>query len=286
MPTKKKTVNEKPKTVLIKPREIFKIELERRVEIGEDLLRKQSEIKTLEQLSQLNRDFANWDDYNEELIKQAFNNQYSEYYYEYSRVNQTLGLFDYMKGVNTDSPQYKISEAKHRIENSITILKRLIEKLPIIDQENSVKQIQMPDKTFFNSGFLVHGHNDVLKFEVARYIEKELKRKVIILHEQANKGQTIIEKFENNSTVDFAVALWTADDVGKAKTEPDYQDRARQNVVFETGFFIGALGRQNVIILVEKGVEMTSDYSGVVFISLSGNWKDDLRKEIEAIYEL
>ncbi len=286
MATKRKIVNEKPKTVLIKPREVFKRELANRVEIGKELLTRQSQIQTLDQLDQLNKDFANWDDYNEELIKQAFNNQYSEYYYEYSRVNQMSGFFDYMKGVNTDHPQYKINEAKHRIENSLTILNRLIEKLPIIEQDSSIVQYQTEDRTFFNSGFIVHGHNDALKFEVARYIEKELKRKAIILHEEANRGQTIIEKFQTNSTVDFAVALWTTDDIGKAKTETDYHDRARQNVIFETGFFIGALGRQNVIVLVEQGVEITSDFSGVVFISLSGNWKDDLRKEIEAIYEL
>ena len=56
--------------------------------------------------------------------------------------------------------------------------------------------------------------------------------------------------------------------------------------VFETGFFIGSFGRGNVIVLVEDGVEIPSDYSGVIFISLTGNWKDSLRKEIEAIYEL
>jgi predicted nucleotide-binding protein len=168
----------------------------------------------------------------------------------------------------------------------LTILNRLIEKLPLIEQDGSIVQYQNQDRTFFNCGFIVHGHNDTFKLEVARYIEKELKRKAIILHEEANKGQTIIEKFENNSTVDFAVALWTADDVGKANAEPDLHNRARQNVVFETGFFIGVLGRQNVVVLVEDGVEIPSDYSGVIFISLAGNWKDNLRKEIEAIYEL
>ena len=58
------------------------------------------------------------------------------------------------------------------------------------------------------------------------------------------------------------------------------------NVIFETGFFIGAIGRQNVIVLYEDGVEIPSDYSGVIFIRLADNWKDDLRKEVDAIYEL
>lgn len=86
--------------------------------------------------------------------------------------------------------------------------------------------------------------------------------------------------------MDFAVALWTADDDGKGKKESNLEDRARQNVIFETGFFIGALGRKNVVVLYENGVEIPSDYSGVIFIRLADNWKDDLRREVDAIYEL
>ena len=284
MATRKKQTTERPKTILIKPREVFKKELLERIAIGNDLHSRQ--ITTMEQLELLNKDSSNWDDFNEELIKQAFNNQYSEYYHDYSRVNQMLGWRDYSRGVNTNSGEYKLKEAKEKIENCLTILNRMVEKLPLIEQDGSIIQYQTQERSFFNCGFIVHGHNDTFKLEVARYIEKELKRKAIILHEEANKGQTIIEKFESNSTVDFAVAIWTADDVGKAKSEADYHDRARQNVVFETGFFIGSLGRGNVIVLVEDGVEIPSDYSGVIFISLTGNWKDSLRKEIEAIYEL
>jgi predicted nucleotide-binding protein len=135
-----------------------------------------------------------------------------------------------------------------------------------------------------NLGFLIHGHNQELKLEVARFLENDLKRKVIILHEQPSKGKTIIEKFESYSDVDFAVALWTADDIGNKKINDGLNKRARQNVVFETGFFIGKIGRENVIILYEDGVEFPSDYSGVIFIPLIGNWKDELRKEIDSIF--
>ena len=83
------------------------------------------------------------------------------------------------------------------------------------------------------------------------------------MSKQIKEGRTIIEKFENYSNVDFAVAIWTADDIGKAKNEEHLKDRARQNVIFETGFFIGKIGRQNVIVLYETGVEIPTDYSGV-----------------------
>lgn len=133
--------------------------------------------------------------------------------------------------------------------------------------------------------FIIHGHNESIKYEVARLIENECSTKPIILHEQPNKGKTVIEKFETYSEVDFAIALWTADDLGKAKWDNELKPRARQNVIFETGYFIGKLGRERVIILYEEGVEIASDYSGVVYISLSGNWKHDLRKEIDSMEE-
>lgn len=285
MTTRKKHISERPKTILVKPREIFKKELLDRIALGKDLIGR--EIKTPEQLDNYNKDFSDWHDYNEELIKRAFNNQDSEYYYEYTQKNQTSGeVCDYFRGVNTDHPAYKVKMAKGEVENCLTILNRLVEKLPLIEQESNIQYIQTQEKVFSNRGFIVHGHNDTRKLEVARFIENDLKRNAIILHEQPNRGRTIIEKFEDYSKVDFAVALWTADDDGKSKKEIDLKDRARQNVIFETGFFIGKLGRENVIVLYEDGVEIPSDYSGVIFIRLADNWKDDLRKEINAIYQL
>lgn len=284
MATRKKQTTERPKTILIKPRGVFKAELLERITIGEKLLSRK--IQQVPELETLNQDFSNWDDYNEELIKQAFNNQYSEYYHEYSRVNQMVGFTGFNRHPHADNPAYKLKLAQGKIGNCLTIMRRLVEKLPLIEEDNSIVSFQTQERVFYNRGFIIHGHNDIVKLEVARYVENDLKRKAIILHEQASKGQTIIEKFESFSTVDFAIALWTADDTGKAKSETDFNDRARQNVIFETGFFIGALGRENVIVLYVDGVEIPSDYSGVIFIRLAGNWKDDLRKEINAIYQL
>ena len=131
--------------------------------------------------------------------------------------------------------------------------------------------------------FLVHGHDEGLKQEVARFLEK-LELNPIILHEQPNKGRTIIEKFEQHASVGFAIAMFTADDLcsSNASAAPIY--RARQNVVFEFGFFIGKLGRERVCALYDEGVELPSDYQGVIYVPLdkSGRWKFDLLKELKS----
>lgn len=85
--------------------------------------------------------------------------------------------------------------------------------------------------------FLVHGHDNELKETVARFLEK-IGLIPIILHEQASKGQTIIEKFEEHSNVSYAIVLMTPDDVGNLKSNKGkLNQRARQNVIFELGYF-------------------------------------------------
>jgi predicted nucleotide-binding protein len=138
------------------------------------------------------------------------------------------------------------------------------------------------DSMDHQSVFLVHGKDDTSRETVARFMEK-LNLKVIILHEQPSRGRTIIEKFEHGSQVGFAVALLTPDDVGAAKENPaDLHPRARQNVIFELGYFCGALSRTRVCALYVEGVEIPSDFHGVVYIPLdsTGGWKLKLTKEL------
>ena len=133
----------------------------------------------------------------------------------------------------------------------------------------------------FSKIFVVHGHDEALKQSVARLIEKQ-NIEAIILSEQANKGKTIIEKLEENSDVGCAICLFTADDTGKANKETDYQARARQNVVLEAGYFMGKLGRGNVIFIAEPNIEMPSDLQGVVYTSMN-SWQIDLLKELKGM---
>lgn len=120
-----------------------------------------------------------------------------------------------------------------------------------------------------------------MKHSVARIVEKQ-GLEAIILREKTNQGKTIIEKFEAHSDVGGAICLFTADDVGKAKAETTENPRARQNVVFEAGYFMGKLGRNHVVMICEAGVEIPGDLSGVVYTDKS-DWKTDVLKELKAM---
>lgn len=162
-----------------------------------------------------------------------------------------------------------------------------LELLPVSSQvvETSLafekRSVKTPNS---RSVFVVHGHDDGTKETVARYLSK-LGLEPVILHEQPNKGRTIIEKFEDLSDVAFAVILFTGDDVGYSKgKEEEAKPRARQNVVLELGFFLGALGRKHVCVLFKDGVEVPSDYSGVLYEPLDGQgaWRMKLAVELKA----
>ena len=141
------------------------------------------------------------------------------------------------------------------------------------DQEPATKRV-----------FIVHGHDEHAREAVARFLSM-LELEPIILHEQANRGRTIIEKFEDHSDVGFSVVLLTPDDSGAAKKDQDsLRPRARQNVILELGFFIGKLGRERVCALKAHDIETPSDYDGVVYVDLDepGAWKLTLAQELKA----
>lgn len=125
--------------------------------------------------------------------------------------------------------------------------------------------------------FIVHGQDAEPKEAVARFLIS-LGYEPVILHEQANRGRTIIQKFRDEaSDVGFAVVLMTPDDETK-----DGAKRARQNVILELGFFLGALGPDRVTAVVKGDIERPSDFDGVVYIPYDSSWKAGLGKELQA----
>jgi predicted nucleotide-binding protein len=161
-------------------------------------------------------------------------------------------------------------------------------KSQVPEQTQKALPTSQADTANNNNVFIVHGHNNEIKVNVARTLEK-LGLNPIILHEQANAGKTIIEKFEKHSDVGFAIILLTDDDFGKAKNEDNLNARARQNVIIEMGYFIGRLGRERVCPLYTKGVELPSDLYGLLYteIDSSEHWKIKMAKELKAAgYEI
>jgi predicted nucleotide-binding protein len=251
-------------------------ELDIRSSRGNELLVR--EISSDDDLRSARNDYYTWDEYNHTLLQRSFTTSKPAEDYR-GLVFATGGRDDllFTKQVKEfhDDVQYKIRR-----------LASLKEQLPLYEEPPAMPaRPEEPGAEVGTTVFVVHGHREAFKEQVARFLDAVTDLAPVILHEQANNGRTIIEKFEDHaSKAAFAVVLLTGDDDGRVRGSGEQRPRARQNVVFELGFFIAALGRSKVAVLHEEGVELPSDMSGVLYTPLdaAGAWKLALAKELQA----
>jgi hypothetical protein len=152
-------------------------------------------------------------------------------------------------------------------------LEEIVNANPEIE-DNSPKRINN------KIAFIIHGHDNELKTEV-QLLLKRAGVNCIVLHEQADKGRTIIDKLIGETeTAGYAIALLTPDDLTK-----DGITRARQNVILEVGYFLGALGKERLRMIVKGEVEIPSDLHGILYEKhdTNGAWKIKLLKELQAV---
>jgi predicted nucleotide-binding protein len=200
---------------------------------------------------------------------------------EFSRIWFTPGMYydgqpesDFIRPFNSG-----LDEAKGFLQSRISDLTERVGE-EVRSGTVTTLQAHAPSRKIF----LVHGHDHGNKETVARFLGK-LGLEPVILHEQPDQGRTIIEKFESHAAeANCAAVILTADDIGYSKAKPhEEENRARQNVILELGYFVGRLGRERTFAIVEKGVTLPSDIHGVVYIPLdNGEWRFRLVRELKA----
>lgn len=281
MRTKKTTTEsgDKEFTSLIKPKNVFKTEIEDRIKLATDMLTKLKEQNA--DFPTVKREYLAWNDYNIELLKQSFNKPLNEYRKSYEHAGEWDGMLIRSTIGARPSINEEIQKFAAKFTSKVDYLIKLAQKVELLKSNEIANQDYALERNIDNSKiFIVHGHDDLVKTETARFIEK-LGFEPIILHEQVSAGKTIIEKIEEYTNVGFAIVLYTPCDVGAKKgDESNLKSRARQNVVFEHGYLISKIGRENVCAIVKGNVETPNDISGVVYISREGDWKLDLAKEM------
>jgi len=215
-------------------------------------------------------------------LKQKLDKALENSQFAFEIDNEYLNIIDICKTFLEGSGGSAIPENFKKID--IVEVKPIFNLLNSSHAEENIKETDMPKVK--NKVFIVHGHDNETKQEVARFIEK-IGLQTIILHEQASMSMTIIEKIEYyTDEANFAIVLYTPCDKGRGALETKIlaRDRARQNVVFEHGYLMAKIGRKNVCALVKGEIETPSDLSGVVYTPLDsvGGWKQQLVKELNA----
>lgn len=186
--------------------------------------------------------------------------------------------------------QQEAEHGRHRRRQVDEVMSRVTERL----HEKVQKDRTHVPPPLSRRVFIVHGHDGGLKNAVARVVSA-MGLEPCILHERPNKGRTVVEKFEGEAQPSgFAIVLFTGDDLAESQkvlanfdgTVPKekLRERARQNVVFELGYFVGHLGRGRVAVISDGGLEWPSDLAGVVYIGRDG-WTEQLVRELGECYE-
>jgi predicted nucleotide-binding protein len=248
--------------------------LDERIELGQQMLDRQ--VTSPKGVDDLKNDFHTWHDYNGTLLRLLFTTP--------ALADEYQPAMSYASG--SRDPQRELRSVRLDIEHQQQKLFSIRNRLDLYSEPPGLARGAAKEGATMTSGsqtvFVVHGHDSARKLEVAHFIERVTGQRPTILHEQANRGRTIIEKLEDHAAeAGFAVVLLTGDDVGGVDGT-HLQRRARQNVVLELGLFFGRLGRDHVVALYEQSVELPSDLDGLLYVSFSDSWQVKLAQEMLA----
>ena len=239
-------------------------------------------IPELKKLQEESPQFEKWQRDTRVAITNTFEDK-PQHVTDFNNISFSLSV---LSGYATDS---EFQEAYvDGLESAASVLESMIDEINEYwddeDQTPTSSEIRNNSQITTNKIFIVHGRDEGAKNMVARFLEK-LALQPVILAEDPAKGRTIIEKFEHHAQVGYAIVLLTPDDTGSLQgDENDLKPRARQNVIFELGFFIGHLGRKHVCALTKGDVEIPSDYAGIEYIPFNDadGWKMGLIRELRS----
>jgi predicted nucleotide-binding protein len=246
---------------------------ERAVEL---LTRQIEQIDKLLQLRTDDPEVAKWENFTEQIIIKAFGEPHDNL----SAFISAKYVGDLWANMSDQALQENFQKGLNKRKS---LLEGFVEQLKVFGSyEESQPSVK---KHLSKKIFIVHGHDERAKSEFALILTR-LGLEPIILHEQPSQGMTVIEKLEKHSDVGFAFILLTPDDKGcKGGQENNLLPRARQNVVFEFGLFVGKLGRNRVCCLYTGNVELPSDLHGLVYLPFNNSVNEiqlDIVKELRA----
>lgn len=278
MAPRKKAAPQQPEAPaeLVISRDEARSKIEDRIEKGRAL--RNTQISSGSMLVQVQTEYSKWDKFNQELLRRIFttgelSEEYSRWFIAFS-VSRDPSLGE------------KIADLYKDIDSKINRLDSISERLELIPLSLTKEKLaatgvlveSSPEKS--RKVFVVHGRDEISKTSLEVFL-REIGLEPIVLHRQADEGLTIIEKFEKHSEVGYAFILLTPDEIAYLTQEDSSPDverrkerRARPNVIFEFGYFVGKLGRSKVCCLYTGDVTLPSDVSGMIYKKFDSNIED------------
>lgn len=268
-----KSVEPKSPAELTMSRDEAKAKLQDRIEKAMELKRVQ--VNTPQSYEIAKNEYSKWNSFNSELLKRMFTTEELSTEYSWWGVG--------VMSIGRSSLGEQIAKLSKDIDEKIHRIDSLIERLELFPLSSALA-VDTADGKFepvptsrSKKVFVVHGHDEIAKTNLEVFLH-EIGLEPVVLHRQADEGMTVIEKFEKHSEVGYAFILLTPDEVAYLKADaekPDDQrkkeNRARPNVIFEFGYFVGKLGRARVCCLYTGDVALPSDVQGMIYKKFSNN---------------
>jgi len=227
-------------------------------------------------------EFKSWKDDAEKYLKKIYGETSSEAAafenIEYYKYYLTFDLFNggwrenilkekdtFQKGIKTAVFYLKSYEADDHVVD-------FEKKEQKAKNKSSDKAAAAPEakKASNKKIFFVHGRNDGVKTQVADFLLKT-GIKPVNINKNIGKDQPLMEKMAKHSDVKASIVLFSS--------------AAGQNVIFEAGYFIGKLGMEHTVILLEEGVETPSELNGCAFyeIDQKGKWRLEIANKLKSM---
>jgi predicted nucleotide-binding protein len=217
----------------------------------------------------------------------------------FSEASRNVQLFLQAKNFipkNSSYPGYFFLEGSH------SLLSGFIEQLEM----GLVPEREKEEGPTNRKILIINGQNEKLREHVIAYLQS-LNLEPVLIEKSHRQEETLIDRFESYSRQSaFALVFLTGEDLGKpvpanaiepsnfgtakksemaryrvAKERIEMKKRrARENEIFELGYFVGSMGRGRVRVLSEEIFERPSDVDGILYIPLDERWKERLLEEL------
>jgi predicted nucleotide-binding protein len=239
-------------------------------------------IRTTNDLTQAEEREKRWRAYNVDMLDSMFtSNAYANEY-----ANSKILVHQIADRYNDPSLDVLAVRLLDSLRSQVASLESIVERLEFVNEPSTGQPTAEAEEPLLDRTkvFVVHGHDEAAIHLAARFLE-HLGLEAIVLREQPDQGRAIIEKFVDCAAdVGFAVVLLTPDDLGGPAATSVQSARARQNVIFELGYFAGKLGRGRACLLRKGEVEIPSDLYGVIYTDMdpAEGWKRKLALELRA----
>lgn len=238
-----------------------------RIKIGVALQDRQANSRA--EFEEISKNYKRWDSFNSAMLKKYFSTD--ELLVEYEQWSAGSIFMFYERTLGDE-----IQDLFRTLREKIQTLESIVERLELFLVRTLAPPVAEPVAAASrvlesNRVFIVHGHDDAAKGNLEAIL-REHGLEPIVLHRQADQGMTVIEKFEKHSDVGYAFILLTPDEISylaaeeaKPDVERKKERRARPNVIFEFGYFVGKLGRSQVCCLYTGDVTLPTDIGGMLY---------------------